>query len=368
MNKLKTVWKENKKKVLLYGGISFITIILLIVIIVILVNVFKKYDYTSIEKIMVDASKSYLKDNRDMIPTETNPEITLDVESLVAGKHMKELSKLSKDSACTGKIKVTLNGEKLRYTPYLECSDYATTSLAKTILNRETIVSSNAGLYLMNDFYTYRGEYVNNYVNFLDYTWRILKFDDDMMYLVSADTLNNKTLYVYDDRFNESVNSYRGKNDFENSRMKTTLMDFYNGYFSKKHATLLYMNACVHRRSETDTDKAGNIECHTTSSTPISLMSVYDYMNASVDELCINSTSRNCSNYNYLAKTKNRYWLLNGTNENSYGVYFASTNGTLEIDAASSKKDLRIVIAIPSDILYKNGNGTSASPFTFYEY
>lgn len=368
MNKLKLLWKENKKKCLLFGGSALLSFILIIVVIVILVNVFKRYDYPGVEKIMVEASKSYLRANKEMVPTETNPEITLDVESLVAGKYMKELSKLSKDSACTGTIKVTLNAETLRYTPHLECSNYSTTSLSKTILNRETIVSSNSGLYLMNDFYTYRGEYVNNYVTFLDYTWRILKFNEEMTYLVLADTLNNKTSYVFDDRFNESANSYRGKNDFQYSRINTTLQEFYNGYFSKNHATLLPMDACIHKRSEADTDTAGNIECHTTYSTPLSLLAVYDYMNASVDSLCINSTSRNCSNYNYLAKTKNRYWLLNGTNENTYSVYYASTNGTLELDIASSKKDLRIVIAIPSDILYKAGNGTSTSPFTFYEY
>ena len=91
----------------------------------------------------------------------------------------------------------------------------------------------------------------------------------------------------------------------------------------------------------------------------ISLLSTYDYMNASVDSLCNKISDRNCSNYNYLSKTKNKWWLLNGTNENTYEVYSSNASGVISLDAANNKKFLRPVVAIPTHMLYKSGNGTS---------
>ena len=206
-------------------------------------------------------------------------------------------------------------------------------------------------------------------LEYLGYAWRIFKFDKDMTYLVLADTLND-TSYVYDNRYNEIAKGNRGKNSFENSRIAGTLNGFYNSFFAGHHAYLKTMNACIHSRSLNDTIKDGSIECYTTYSTPIALLSVYDYMNASLDYYCLKSSDRNCSNYNYLAKTTNNFWLLNGTNEDTYKVYVASASmlGALQLEAANSKKYIRVVIALPNDIEYKSGIGTKDKPYTFYEY
>ena len=91
-------------------------------------------------------------------------------------------------------------------------------------------------------------------------------------------------------------------------------------------------------------------------------------MNASLDPNCDTAISRNCSNYNYLAKTKNKYWLLNGTNENTFEVYVSDPTGKINLENASVKRDLRPLFVIPSNLLYKSGIGTIDSPYTFYEY
>jgi len=368
MKKLNELWSTNKKTILLYSSISFIVLMLIIIVIIILFNLFRKYEPPRIEKIMVDATKSYIKKNPNYSPTIENPEEIMDVSTLVNEKYMKSLDKLSKTKGCTGTIKIIYNEGSLRYEPKLECNDYTTSSLSDTILNRGDIVTENNGLYELNDFYTYRGEYVNNYVNFVNYSWRIIKFNEDIMYLILSDTIDGKTSYVFDDRYNESTDAYRGKSEYTTSRINTSLMDIYNSYFLNYHAYLKVMPACIHTRSELDTDKAGNIECYTTYDTPISLLPVYDYMNASIDNACTRSTSRNCSNYNYLAKVTNRWWLMNGTNTNTYEVYNANTSGALSLDAANSKKYLRPVIAIPSTVIYKTGNGTSTHPYEFHIY
>ena len=362
MEKLKNIFLEHKKA-FLYGGIGLLSLIILMIVIIILVNVFRRYAPSQVESMMVVAAKEYLSEHREMTPTAESGPVTIEVSTLVEGKYLKDLSKLSTEEGCTGNVTIVSNNNALRYIPELVCTNYETYSLSDTILSRETIATSGNGLYELNNYYTYRGEYVNNYVNFVNYSWRILKFDENMMYLVLSDTLNGDTMYVFDDRFNESINSYRGRNEFENSRVYQTLQGFYDGYFQNYHAYLKNMDACVHTRSEQDQDKTGAIECFTTFNTPISLLSVYDYMNASLDSMCLIATSRNCSNYNYLSTTTNRWWLMNGTNENTYQVYASNTTGAISLDSASARKDLRIVIAIPSDVLYKDGIGTSSDPF-----
>ena len=56
MDKLKELWSEKKKLIILIGGCVILALILLIVLIFILVQVFKKYDSHQLEKMMVDST------------------------------------------------------------------------------------------------------------------------------------------------------------------------------------------------------------------------------------------------------------------------------------------------------------------------
>ncbi len=373
MNKLKELWLNKKSTFLLYGGIIIGVLILIIILIIILSVIFRKYEPKEIEKMMVTSTQKYLKENISAYPTNNNPVSTVEVSSLVEKELMKDLSKISKENNCNGHVNIILEKTEdkpiYRYVPYLECDDYTTPTLLETIHSREDIVDDREGLHQMGDTYYYKGEFINNYLDYVGYSWRIFKFDKNRIYLVLADTLND-TSYVFDDRYNETTKSNRGKNSFDSSRIIDVLEGFYNNFFKDHHAYLKTMNACVHSRSVYDTLNDGSIECYTTFSTPISLLSVYDYMNASNDSRCFTSLDRNCSNYNYLSKTKNNWWLLNGTNENSYHVYVSATamSGSLRLDSANQKNYLRVVIALPSDIIYKDGIGTKDKPYTFYEY
>ncbi len=368
MDKLVKGLKENKKKVLIYGGITLLTIILLIIIIIIFINIFKRYDYQEIETIMVNETKNYLNKNSSLLPTEENPLITIEASTLIAEEYMKDFSKLSKDTDCSGFIDVIYNNGYFRYIPNLSCSNYEPTFLKDIILQKENLVTQNNGLYEMNEYYTYRGEYVNNYLNFANEKWRILKFNEEEIYLILSDTANDMDPIVFDDRYNETLNSNRGYNSFESSRIEESLTEIYNNFFANYKNYLLTMNACIHTRSEKDFDNSGAIECYTTYETPISLLPAYDYINASIDPLCKTVSSGNCTNYNYLAIASNDWWLLNGTNENTYDVYRVNTRGSIALERASVKNHLRVVIAIPSNILYKSGDGTQSNPYQIYPY
>lgn len=368
MKKLKELWKEERKKVILYGSITIISIILLIIVGVILYNVLKRYNYNEVEQIMVTSSKKYLRANQSLYPTKENPITTIDASTLITGKYMKEFGKLSKDTGCFGEVNIYYNEENYLFLPTLTCANYETKSLKDKILETEKIIDSNTeGLYSLNDYYTYRGEYVKNYISFGGFLWRIVKFNEEQTYIILADTINNKTMYAYDDRYNETVESNRGKNNFENSRVYLSLRDIYNQDFTNYHQYILTHAACVHPRNDKEQNNTGTTECFTTFDTKISMLPVYDYINASLDLLCTNANSRNCSNYNYLSNSKNKWWLLNGTNENTYEVYSVNS-GRIDLDYASGKKDLRPVFVLSSELVYKKGDGTLENPYTFYEY
>lgn len=368
MKKLKELWNEERKKVILYSSITIISIILLIVIGVVLYNVLKKYDYNEVEQIMITSSKKYLRANQSLYPTEDSPVTTIDTSTLISGKYMKELGKLSKDTGCFGEVNIYYNDDNYYFIPSLTCANYKTKSLKEKILETEERKEKNEeGLHSLNDYYTYRGEYVKNYISFGGFLWRIVKFNNEKIYIILADTINNKTMYVYDDRYNETIESNRGKNSFESSRIYLSLRDIYNKDFANYHQYILTSPACVHQRNDKEQNNTGTTECYTTFNTKISMLPVYDYINASIDPLCTSANSRNCSNYNYLSNSKNKWWLLNGTNENTYEVY-GINSGRIELDYASGKKDLRPVFVISSELVYKKGDGTESNPYTFYEY
>lgn len=360
---------KNNKQIVLYFLIGFMSFIGIIIIIVIMMNIFKKYDISSLENIVVTATSKYLKANDSLAPTETNQTVSIDIETLIANKYLKkDLNQLSKDTNCSGTVNIYYTNKGLRYTPLITCDNYKPMTLSSKILSQESITTKDTGLYSLNNFNTYRGEYVNNYISYAGYTWRIFKFNQSITYLILSDTVNGKITYVYDDRYNETSDSFKGKNSFQNSRIELMLNDIYQDNFKNNQLYMEPMNSCVGVRSETDKDITGNAECASTYLTNISLMAVYDYMNASIDPSCTSASSRNCANYNYLAVAKNKWWLLNGTNENTYQIYSANIRGELSLDTANTKKYLRPVIAIYSNALYHNGDGTSDHPYTIYEY
>ncbi len=367
MDKLGQILKEKKKSILI-GIIGFFGIIIVILLIIFLMNLFRRYDYAGIEKLMVNATTKYLSENKDLMPTDEMNKITIEYSTLVGGKYIKEMAKVSKDKSCTGYVEVYKNNNKYYYVPKLSCDNYETKTLTEKILEKENVVEKDDGLYSMNDTYTYRGEFVNNYFKFMNVTWRIIKWDEKQIYLITDDTIDNKISYVFDDRYNETTNSQRGYNSFESSRILNSLEAYYKTNFKTHEKYLVPIKACVYTRSKTDKDKTGATECNKTYETFISLLPTYDYMNASIDNLCSTIVDRNCSNYNYLSKTTNRWWLLNGTNENTYGVYSSNTIGTISVDIASNKKYLRPVISITNTLSYKTGSGTMDNPYEVYEY
>ena len=358
----------KKKNIYIIIGI-FIVIIISIGIFIGYSLITKRYDYITVEQKMIDASKKYLSSHSELKPTIDNDFLEIDTSSLITDGYLKDLSKLSDDSNCHGVINVYYNEEKLRYTPILECDNYKTKTINDVLLE-SPVVTSGDGLYTNNIVYFYRGDYVNNYVSFADKLWRLYKFNENNeMYLILADTVNAKnSATIFDDRYNEEIKSDKGRSDYDASRIKETIESIYDSEFKSHSKYLLTYEACKHNRGKEDTDMTGAIECFETTSSKINLLPAYDYLNASRDPLCTTIESKNCTNYNYLSIAKNKWWLLTGTNENTYKVYAVENNGEVFLDYANTKKNLRYVIVLPLDATYKKGNGTMENPYEIYEY
>ena len=134
MEKLKNIFLENKKA-FLYRGLGLLSLIILIIVIIILVNVFRRYGPSQVESMMVEAAKEYLSEHREMTPTAESGPVTIEVNTLVEGKYLKDLSKLSTEEGCTGNIKVVFNNKLtgIGVETFKDCSSLKEAHLPKKI-------------------------------------------------------------------------------------------------------------------------------------------------------------------------------------------------------------------------------------------
>ncbi len=339
------------------------------------------YSYSDLEDEMVEATKSYFNDNKSKLPSK-NQSVYITNETLANNGYMKPIDKYMKNETCTGRVVVKNISNSYDYTAYLDCGDsYKTRELYKEIVNKDKIVTSGYGLYNINGEYVYRGQYVNNYVKFKekDTVWRILKVVNSSEVVLVSDTITNSS-YSWDDRYNSSMENQTGINVYKNSDISTHLDRLYDGkfassdeedyaeysneevYFNKNiKSKLKKYNACVGTRAEEETTKDGSTECQTKYETKMSLLSVYDYLNASIDPGCTKSISPECQNYNYLSE-EDSFWLANGVSTDSSKVYYVSA-GSIDVDNAYSNNYIRTVIHLNDNVMIESGKGTKSNPY-----
>ena len=240
---------SNKKH--LYWTIAILVVSILAIIgLIIFIVLSKRYDYLEIENMLVDSSKAYLINHKEINLTNEDNTYEIEATSLINEEYLKDFSKLSTDTNCQAKVTVTYNHGEFRYTPILTCDNYETKVFKDTLLLKENIVTSGDGLYQIEDVYRFKGDYVNNYFKFANKLWRLFKIENNRLYLVLADTINDKSsAVVYDDRYNYDLESDKGLNDYDESRIKDTLANYYNNDFKDYKAYIVNHEACKNTRS-----------------------------------------------------------------------------------------------------------------------
>ena len=363
---------EIRKKLIrtfLYFVVGFF--VLLFILFILSISFKKQYSYAKIEEEMKNAAVKYYKSRKEELPTDSTTDSSVDSDTLISLGYMKEFNKYNKNAtSCSGEVTVKYNVDNYIYSTNLDCGkSYKTEYLTDKILSKEDIIDDGYGLYTLNDGYVYRGENVDNYVSIGNNLWRIVKINSDStMELI----LNNSVSKVYwDNRYNNDLNSQVGVNEYNVSRIKDDLLKFYNlnpndnsnkYYLSNDEKNMFVtFDACIGKRSEDDTSRDGSVECsNVLENQKIALLPAYDYMNASVDVNCINTTSKTCQNYNYLSGDV-YFWLITASTSKSSLVYVGGDE--LYTTKAYSTKGLRPVVYMKSTAIYVGGNGTIDNPY-----
>lgn len=358
---------EKKKLVRLLGLLLGVIIVFILVLFLLTSCTNGSKSYEEVEEIMVNAAESYFADHQESLPKKDGGSQTIDASVLSAEGYMKDLSKYTK-AICTGTVKVQKAGSTYSYTPSLNCGEsYVSRELADQIKNDNKVTTTGYGLYNMGGNYVFRGEKVNNYVQLENAVWRVVKITSSGNTVLILDEPLAMTA-PYDNRFNTAANYKSGINNYSASRIKETLLTEYDKEKSflsdadKAKTTTFKM--CVGARGATETGVEQAVECKTVEqSQKVGLLSVSDYMNASIDQACTTATSKNCQNYNYLNGPKKEWWTSTPSKTSSYHAYLISINNGVRDTETYNYGAIRPVIYLNENVLFKGGKGTAEEPY-----
>ena len=369
----KTHQESVKKRMITLMGIIIIgTVILLFFLYIISLFTARKYEYSDIENVLQKAAISYFEDYPDSLPKEEGSIVEIDHTNLVAAGKMKNLVEYTGDDvACSASVQVEKISTDYIYTPFLNCGDdYSTTELYKKVL-QDDLVSSGDGLYSNNGSYIYRGEHVNNYVKLDESLWRIVKVTSDNNVVLISDKGISK-IKTWDDRYNETTLYASGINSYSVSRVKEYLDKLYAGtnddeevlFSNKDRSRMAYHKVCIGKRSKTSESKDNSIECkEVLNNQKLSLLTLSDFMYASIDPNCKNADTKSCRNYNYLVSSY-EWWLATGDSDTTTKVYKIESSGSIKSENAAMYACVRPVIYLNDKVLFKSGKGTLEKPYT----
>lgn len=362
------------KKLIKIIGIVIGAFILLLIILMLLVSCGNhKTNYSKVEANMIEAATKYFKANQKELPSEDGSSKDVKLSKLVSDGYIKDPNSSNNSNngtTCDGYVTVTNNNGYYLFSPKLTCGkDYSTVFLKdKIISDNNNGVESGFGLYQTdNNQYIFKGDTVNNYVTMNDKNYRILRINEDgTIRLMSIDKSN--TQYAWDDRYNSDVSSSVGINDYYrndiNSRIKDTLESIYtSSYTDKEKAYITTQTLCVGKRSEEDITKDGSTECSVQlDNQELGLITPYEYMQASLDNGCTETTATSCGNYNWLYDF-NSSWTLTGDTERSDRVYVL--NKTLRKTQCITPQRVYPVFNLTDRAIYVSGTGTETDPYVF---
>lgn len=356
-----------KMMVIIGGGI------LLLILILAISSMFTKktYSYEQIETIMENAAKEYLNENPDALKIAETKTVEVPVANLVASGKMYDLAEyVAPGVSCTGSVTVVKANQQFIYTANLNCGDsYSSVPLYAKILQDSPITKSGYGLYSMNGEKVFRGENVNNYVKLEKALWRIVKIDSDNGVVLIKDTQIGFTA-AWDNRYNQNIGYNVGINEYSSSRIKEYLEEKYNTtkedeifLSANDKAKLASLDLCVGSRATNSKTNSNGIECKTKlHNQKIGLLTVSDYINASIDVNCQTAENKSCQNYNYLVKNFN-WWLTTPVTNTTDRAYSVNTKGEINASPTADYYNVRPVIKLNSTVAITGGTGTESDPY-----
>ncbi|MEG2311289.1 MAG: hypothetical protein RSB72_01165 [Bacilli bacterium] len=365
------MFQKIDKKYLLYGGVAFGIIgLFLLVLLIMLIFTGGKISYESLENKIRQASIKYYEKHDNELPISDGATVSVSLQKLVSSNNLKKLDKiLDKGVSCKGEVTVTKNRNNYIYLPYLDCGkDYKTIKLTDKIINRDKVNEVGEGLYKIDDFYAFKGENVNNYLDFANKLWRIMRINEDgTIRIIANESLEQIS---WDNRYNVDKEYDSGINNYPFSRIKDKMKEIYNNdeNFNKyQRSHIVTQNLCVGHRVLDSTINDGSLECaNNFDEQSLGLIQLNEYMLPSLDENCKKPIDRSCNNYNYLASFNRAYWTLTGDADTTYLVYYI--DGYADLKLASNNAGINVVLNLNKNLIYESGNGTLEKPYKYVQY
>ena len=361
---------KDRKFLILIGLIIFLPLFTIVLTSMLQGCQKKGTTYEAYEKNMLVAAKNYFNKNK-ILPKNESEIAKVSLTTLIDKRYIKSSNRTLKDSSCKGSVTVRLNGSSLEknkggflnYNVYLKCSKYETNTLGSKL--KENIVTSKSGLYESEDGYIFKGDKVNNYINFYNKDYRIMGITSNGLVRLIREEYEPISR-MWDNKYNVEVKQSYGKNIYEDSLiLKYLMQDYFNEKILSKTARehVVSNDSCIGKRSLTDTSISKKNDCSQTIKNQfVSLMTVSDYALASTDPDCKKITDRSCNNYNYLKNVTTSTWTSNGVSENTYEI-FSLDGGVIMEKSANEYGYYNIIISIDENEKIESGNGTEDDPF-----
>ncbi len=250
---------------------------------------------------------------------------------------------------------------------------------AQTKIGEEAAESNEGLIETTDDYgitYYFRGNVENNYVEFADMTWRIVRINGNGSVKLVLNEMISSTANFYDTDSTESINE---KLDFTKSNIYNTLQDWYKENLSNQEADLMPFKYCTddsiglvennknyylgNTRLLTDFNQTYN--CLGTSfSSKIGLLNA--------DEVVFAGATKNSTNTNYYLyteKDRTSWWTLTpNTSENNEIIFFEiSSDGKLQTESVGSYyRGIKPVITLLKKTIV-SGSGTLNDPYKIKE-
>lgn len=361
----------DQKTIKMLGYIigGFVSFIILLFLISSCTN--KKYTFEKLENRMLKIAKEMYENDDKELPQQDKDTKTITLKKMISDGKIEEVSKLFKrdDLKCNGSVTITNNNGYYNYSPYLSCGkEYETTYLKDKIIDN-SLVETGVGLHEIKDTYVMRGEVKDNFIKFNGNTYRIIRINSDgTIRIMEQKGLIQK---VWDDRYNIENSNNSGINEYEynslNSRIRDTLIEYYLDSKTWPDEIKQYITTqtlCIGKRTKADITKDGSTECSKVmENEAFGLLSIYEFLQASLDANCSYTNDGNCRNYNWISNLKNSTWSITANAEDNKTAYLI--NGIPKVSTCSSMSGTLAVFNITDKAIYVKGDGTEENPYEF---
>lgn len=209
-------------------------------------------------------------------------------------------------------------------------------TISNVIQKNNEITTKGDGLYNNDGELVFKGSKVNNYLEYSNILWRIVKVDKDNSIVLITDSVVNSLAYDKSttDFTKSNINSWLNESEDKTGIFETKL--------NNRHDYLVPNNICLDNVKDLN-----KITCRKKDhSKYITLLNVADYLNSKNKDSFINNSDN--------------MWLVNSKDNSK--VWYLS-NGSISNDTPSSIYGIKPVVTLKNSIDVVSGNGTKEKPY-----